>query len=952
MSPEQGKNFLDSATQCESTSLSRLASCRWLTTTIRISVLLVALTCLLPAMHAQGPTTVDYPGCGFTSLSGINNKGQIVGSCVTQAFSYESGVFVPINAAFANGISDAGQIVGSTFVAIGNPPNGAVEQGYLDNGGIFTPITVPGAPNTLARGISSNGTYIVGKDGAGLTLCCDGFLYAGGTFARIFDSSFSATSAAGVNNSGHIVGTVGLQLFGSVYHGFLYNGGVFTLLDFPGATSTAASGINNNGAIVGSYADAALKNHGFIYSGGIFASFDFPGATGTLVNGINDNGTIVGSYSDAAGNFHGFFYDYGVQGYINPKYMIVGVTYAPPGSQSSVTYTDSVLVGNSTTIKDSFTDQTSVTVSVSVEGKIPGFTSGKVTGSFANTYAQTSSSSNMVTVNKATQVSDRTQGPSNSFVSINHDFDVIWLWLNPVLPFSFLQINPQAITWGAYGYDVNDQPGLDIFPVYVGWLNGDIPVPADVAAVLARSWASAYVWAPGEGPGLTGPGPGTDFATIAEADPFWQCNQAPAQCPAAADLTRFTLTDNQNIVYVQAPPGGQPITQTYQLQYQNISVQGQGTSSTHSQTFGLDVTFSGGPFWAKLSEDFKDSHMLTWMTSVDTSITNNTTSTALASITGPTCTASNGGCSPQYTGPTELEIYQDNQYGTFMFLPVPGTGVAYTLSTSPSSLSVGQGGQGTSTITITPANGFSGSVSLSASGLPNGVTAAFNPNPATSTSTLTLTASRTATTGAATITVTGTSGSLTQSTSPTLMVTPASSADFTISANPATVTISAPGQSGTTTITITSTGGLSQPISFTGGSCSGLPTGASCSFSPVNVTPSGAASSTLTIATTGASTALRRQPPGGIFFAMVIPGLLILGAGCRGKRKSEVARAMLLVLLAGFLLISINSCGGGGSAVGSGVGNAGGTSAGTYTITVMVSASGLSHSTPVTLTIQ
>jgi hypothetical protein len=98
------------------------------------------------------------------------------------------------------------------------------------------------------------------------------------------------------------------------------------------------------------------------------------------------------------------------------------------------------------------------------------------------------------------------------------------------------------------------------------------------------------------------------------------------------------------------------------------------------------------------------------------------------------------------------------------------SGPLYTLSAAPSSLTVLQGGQGTSTITITPWNGFSGSVSFSASGLPGGVTAAFSPDPATSASTLTLTANGTATAGTATVLVIGTSGNLTQITPLTLTV--------------------------------------------------------------------------------------------------------------------------------------------------------------------------------------
>src|SRR3989475_436014 len=75
------------------------------------------------------------------------------------------------------------------------------------------------------------------------------------------------------------------------------------------------------------------------------------------------------------------------------------------------------------------------------------------------------------------------------------------------------------------------------------------------------------------------------------------------------------------------------------------------------------------------------------------------------------------------------------------------SGPNFTLSASPSSLSIPQGASGTSTISVTPQNGFTGSVSLSASGQPSGVTASFSTNPATTSSTVTLTASSTATTG-------------------------------------------------------------------------------------------------------------------------------------------------------------------------------------------------------------
>jgi subtilase family serine protease len=94
----------------------------------------------------------------------------------------------------------------------------------------------------------------------------------------------------------------------------------------------------------------------------------------------------------------------------------------------------------------------------------------------------------------------------------------------------------------------------------------------------------------------------------------------------------------------------------------------------------------------------------------------------------------------------------------------------FTLSASPTSLTITRSSHGTTTITIHPSNGFTGSVTLSASGMGNGVTAAFSPNPATGTSTLTLTASSTATTGTRTVTIKGVSGSLSHTTTISLRV--------------------------------------------------------------------------------------------------------------------------------------------------------------------------------------
>ncbi len=89
---------------------------------------------------------------------------------------------------------------------------------------------------------------------------------------------------------------------------------------------------------------------------------------------------------------------------------------------------------------------------------------------------------------------------------------------------------------------------------------------------------------------------------------------------------------------------------------------------------------------------------------------------------------------------------------------------SFTISALPSSVTVVLGTSNKSTITVNPRNGFNSSVTLSATGLPSGVTASFNPSSTTTSSTLTLTASATAALGTTTMTISGMSGSLTNST--------------------------------------------------------------------------------------------------------------------------------------------------------------------------------------------
>jgi uncharacterized membrane protein len=96
----------------------------------------------------------------------------------------------------------------------------------------------------------------------------------------------------------------------------------------------------------------------------------------------------------------------------------------------------------------------------------------------------------------------------------------------------------------------------------------------------------------------------------------------------------------------------------------------------------------------------------------------------------------------------------------------------FSLSASPSSASVTAGGRATYTVTVTELNGFTGSVTLSASGLPAKSSASFSPNPTSSSSTLTIRTNRGQTpAGTYTITITGTSAGVAHAVTVTLVVT-------------------------------------------------------------------------------------------------------------------------------------------------------------------------------------
>ena len=183
----------------------------------------------------------------------------------------------------------------------------------------------------------------------------------------------------------------------------------------------------------------------------------------------------------------------------------------------------------------------------------------------------------------------------------------------------------------------------------------------------------------------------------------------------------------------------------------------------------------------------------------------------------------------------------------------------------------------------------------------------------------------------------------------------AAPADFSVAVSPATISVASGQTTATITVTVSSVNAAyNNAVTL---SCGGKPSKAACNFSTLSVTPgSSPVTSNLTISTNGSTGNGLLTPPMGrrsVFYAMLMPicGLAFLGAGFGYRNKKYLGITALTLTLA--LLIVLPACGGGGSGGGGGGGGGGGnnTAPGTYSLTVSGAAGGVTHSAPLTLTV-
>jgi len=277
---------------------------------------------------------------------------------------------------------------------------------------------------------------------------------------------------------------------------------------------------------------------------------------------------------------------------------------------------------------------TGTTLEISFSGKIPLF--GGANGTISQAWTQTKETNGSLSVDKGSSLDISVPGPANSNSGIDHNGDIVLVWINPEADFKATSANGALWNDSFDQRDPANEP--DVIPVFVAWLKNPASMPVGVQNSLARTWA-------GSGQGLTT----ADFATILARDPF-------ANGSTTIDPKRFDLQGGETFAYLPPPCGFQPITETFSEFYNTTTTFGTSASDSYSVSY---TKSAGAGFGTWLQANFTATTSLSWTNQWGHQNSSSSGQKATFSITGPS------DC--HYAGPTDAQVYQDNVYGTFMF---------------------------------------------------------------------------------------------------------------------------------------------------------------------------------------------------------------------------------------------------------------------------------------------
>lgn len=315
-------------------------------------------------------------------------------------------------------------------------------------------------------------------------------------------------------------------------------------------------------------------------------------------------------------------------GEVQPRFFVLGVVYSPPGTsgsgpKSSVTYSNGSTFGSSTKTDHSFKN----TVTVAAEAKFSWVAITDTLGANA-AFTKTSGTSSSLELKKSTtDTIGPQQGPPADI--IDHNTDTIWLWLNPGV---YILEAGAGLQWTVTSIG----GAMDIQYVYVGWLNGTMPMPPAVSDRLALY-------------GITS----ADYPTMLARDPFASGN-------TTIDPNRFIATSTTVPYEPPFSPGSQPVPYTRTIRNDRTDSNSTTTGDEHS--VGVSVTVASSPaFSAFFQAKVKSTDTWTWSCSETSGTSVASSQSASLTITGPAF---------GYTGPiSDIAVYFDKLYGTFLFVP-------------------------------------------------------------------------------------------------------------------------------------------------------------------------------------------------------------------------------------------------------------------------------------------
>jgi len=270
----------------------------------RFFSLLLLLFLTLPALaQTLKFGRLNPPGSTYTTASGLNNKGIVVGSFAAPGKpllgfydnaatkTYATLNFPGSSSTIAMAINDKGRVAGTFQDQAGN------SHGYFFQNGHYTQYDLHKGEGTGVLGINAQGDF-AGFTGANGVY--SGLVSIAGK-ATTFTVDGNATEAYSVNSHHSVVGFFVDPAFTGT-HGFLRDeNGKTTQIDFPGSNTTGCTDITDDGIITGFYEDAAGNVRGFIFSNGKYHSHDVQ-----YISGINDQHAFVGSVVGKDGLTYGF----------------------------------------------------------------------------------------------------------------------------------------------------------------------------------------------------------------------------------------------------------------------------------------------------------------------------------------------------------------------------------------------------------------------------------------------------------------------------------------------------------------------------------------------------------------------------------------------------------------------------------------------------------------------